>query len=105
MTLSLRLVIGFWCTFQKKTLERIASCLVHGMAHTVSLRRKILTLLYVRKYTFLNKVPFKYTNNGSKFVLFNFLQGIIGMVQSLWGLDVPQNGLIEYWNHVNHPMR
>jgi len=31
MTLSRRLVIGFWCISQKKTLERVKSYLIHGM--------------------------------------------------------------------------
>ena len=56
--------------------KNCVSCLDHGMDHTVSMRRKILMLLYV-KYTFLNKAPSKYTNNGFKFVFFNFHQGVI----------------------------
>ena len=84
MTLSL-IKISDWVLvyfLKEDSGKNCVSCLVHGMDHTVSMRRKILMLLYV-KCTFLNKAPSKYTNNGFKFVFFH--QGIIlyGMVQSL----------------------
>ena len=88
--------------------KNCVSCLDHGMDHTVSMRRKILMLLYV-KYTFLNKAPSKYTNNGFKFVFFNFHQGVIAWygckvcrvwtspkwVDRMLGLHEPSHEMIE----------